>query len=177
MQGSEPTVTPVAVRTRSSARNEESAGISRGVDDDGGSVDAEHVAETQTTPQREPAESGASVDVDMEAGIAPVNSPVGVSPVEDMTTRLLWARLHELETLKGRMVELTVLLQRAGSLCGDINASVDRDLDATLRLAETCLAGRVEIRSRASFSEMFTHLIAHLYQRYNVDSTDHSTDQ
>jgi hypothetical protein len=88
------------------------------------------------------------------------------STLEDTTAHLLWARLHELEALKGRVDELSTLLERADALRAEIKKNVDDDLRKTLQLAEVCLAGRVEVQHRASFSEMFAHLVAHLYTKF-----------
>jgi hypothetical protein len=109
-----------------------------------------------------------AVEVELTTAAATLKGLNEHSRLEDTTVRLLWSRLHELETLKSRVEEMSALLLRVESIRTEIVLSLNQDLHTTLCLARTCLAGRAEVRSNASFSDMFASLIAHLYSKYRA---------
>jgi hypothetical protein len=84
--------------------------------------------------------------------------------VESLCARLVWSRLHEVEALKDKFDELSVLLARVECLRAEIESSVNANYGSALLLAQTCMAGRVEVRQRTTFSEIFMSMVAFLFR-------------
>jgi hypothetical protein len=79
--------------------------------------------------------------------------------VDSLCARLVWSRLHEAETLKAKVDERTEMLARVERLRAEIEACVNANHGSALRLGQTCMAGQIESRHSATFSEVFTSFI------------------
>jgi hypothetical protein len=76
--------------------------------------------------------------------------------VDAMATRPIWARLHEVEHLQAKLGELRRILGTAVSICDEIRASVDSDVDAALALGSVHLQDRVEVLHANTFADFFS---------------------
>ena len=76
--------------------------------------------------------------------------------------RLVWSRLHEIQSLKGQLVELTDAIRRVEIIRQQLESRVDADIAAAEELVSITLADRVEIKVDTPFADFLKALIVAL---------------
>jgi len=102
-----------------------------------------------------------AVDTDVNMAQEPL-TPTNM--LDEVTSRLVWSRLHEVESLKDSLNELSVALAKVETIRQRMQTAVDKDLASAVGVASTRLAGRMEVCYAQSFSQFFRDLIAHMFR-------------
>jgi hypothetical protein len=82
--------------------------------------------------------------------------------LKETSARLVWSRLHEVETLKASLQELGEALAKVEDIRRRMEIAVDFELNSANAVVATRLGDGVKTRYSQSFSEFFSALIAHL---------------